>query len=789
MKKSYLLFTFLLCGLHLFAQFKVVFIIQDKTSMKHDDIYIMGPFNNWSRNDAKYKLAVLDNDHKSISLNLSKGKFEYIFFRNKGATSYENKEIGNDQPRSAQINGDTTINTIINQWYDDIDRFKKLLEEEHRDTMRLWLLSTIGQVYCIDQTKLNTDSALWYAQQMQAVLQNIKSSGELSQQAKHYADLKQDIRYRTAEILTSKGMFSQALQLRLQNLEDLEQSGNTDYAYWAMADISNQYLYMKDYEQALNYCYKMKAIVQSGYVFQSQVWKEFFKNKRAESFYLNGFTLAFNGLNKLDSALYYGKQYYELAQNRKDTFALAMVTVNLGNIYSKSGNDDLAFNFYRLGATYAISFELFNMVGEGQLGIARIFKKKGELDSALYYARKSWLTYQTNKDDIETRISGASFDFVEVASLLSQLYKLKNQFDSAYKYLELTVVINDSLYAQEKVRQGQNITFKETLRKQQQEQERIDTRRAYETKLKVYSLVAGVGILLLVAFMLVRNNRQKQKANALLQRQKEKIETTLVELKSTQAQLIQSEKMASLGELTAGIAHEIQNPLNFVNNFSEVNTELITELVEEVDKGNTQEVRAIANDIKDNEEKINHHGKRADAIVKGMLQHSRKSDGVKEPTDINALCDEYLRLSYHGLRAKDKDFNATIKTDFDETIGKINIIPQDIGRVLLNLYNNAFYAINKKKITANGNYKPLVLIQTKKINDKIEIAVKDNGDGISESIKDKIFQPFFTTKPTGDGTGLGLSLSYDIIKAHAGEMKVRTKEGDGSEFIIQLPIV
>jgi len=275
----------------------------------------------------------------------------------------------------------------------------------------------------------------------------------------------------------------------------------------------------------------------------------------------------------------------------------------------------------------------------------------------------------------------------------------------------------------------------------------------------------------------------------------ESLQRALNELKLTQEQLVQSEKMASLGELTAGIAHEIQNPLNFVNNFSEVNKELLTEMSEEIEKGNYDEVKTIAKDVSDNEEKINHHGKRADAIVKGMLQHSRTSSGQKEPTDINALADEYLRLSYHGLRAKDKDFNANIKTEFDESLsadeagnGKINIIPQDIGRVLLNLYNNAFYAVNEKKKQQPDGYDPIVSVNTKKIGDKLLISVKDNGNGIPQKVVDKIFQPFFTTKPTGQGTGLGLSLSYDIIKAHGGEIKVETKEGEGVEFIIQLPI-
>jgi len=293
-------------------------------------------------------------------------------------------------------------------------------------------------------------------------------------------------------------------------------------------------------------------------------------------------------------------------------------------------------------------------------------------------------------------------------------------------------------------------------------------------------LLSVVGIFLIVAFILFRNNRQKQKTNKIL-------ETTLSDLRATQSQLIQSEKMASLGELTAGIAHEIQNPLNFVNNFSEVNDELLKELNAEADKGNLGEVKAIAKDIAFNSEKINHHGKRADAIVKGMLQHSRSSSGQKEPVDINALADEYLRLSYHGLRAKDKSFNANFKTDFDNSLGKINIIPQDIGRVILNLINNAFYAVDEKKKQTGDGYEPTVSISTKRMNGKVEIKVSDNGNGIPQKVLDKIFQPFFTTKPTGQGTGLGLSLSYDIVKAHGGELKVGTEEGEGSEFIIWLP--
>ena len=277
----------------------------------------------------------------------------------------------------------------------------------------------------------------------------------------------------------------------------------------------------------------------------------------------------------------------------------------------------------------------------------------------------------------------------------------------------------------------------------------------------------------------------KQKEEIAVQR--DGLRQALEELKSTQAQLVQREKMASLGELTAGIAHEIQNPLNFVNNFSEVNTELLKEMKSELQAGNHKDAIAIANSISDNEQKIIHHGKRADAIIKGMLLHSRSSSIEREPTDINTLADEYLRLAYHGLRAKDKDFNVVIKTDFDKSIGDINIIPQDMGRAILNLITNAFYAVTEKKKQAGNTYEPTVSIGTRRTNDKVEIRVADNGGGIPQKILDKIFQPFFTTKPTGQGTGLGLSLSYDIVKAHGGELSVETKESEGAEFVIQLP--
>ena len=434
-------------------------------------------------------------------------------------------------------------------------------------------------------------------------------------------------------------------------------------------------------------------------------------------------------------------------------------------IYEETENkESLASIYNRLGNTY---IEL------GKLQLARSYIEKGlQLSSSIninYYLKDSY-------------------------SSLAYLDSLQGNFKQALDHYKKFILYRDSLGNEEntkkmvQTRMEYEFDKKDALARAEQARKDAEARRVKNIQ---YFTIAGLAILVLailgIAFIQWKNSKQKQKANLLLKKEKEKVERTLSELKSTQAQLIQSEKMASLGQLTAGIAHEIQNPLNFVNNFSEVNKELLLEMNEEIDKGNITDVKAIARNIISNEEKINHHGKRADAIVKGMLQHSRSSNGVKESTDINALADEYLRLAYHGLRAKDKSFNATMKTDFDQSIGRINIIPQDIGRVILNLINNAFYAVDEKRKQQSENYEPTVSVTTKKTGDKISVTVSDNGNGIPEKQVDKIFQPFFTTKPTGQGTGLGLSLSYDTIRAHRGEIKVQTTEGNGAEFCIELP--
>ena len=448
----------------------------------------------------------------------------------------------------------------------------------------------------------------------------------------------------------------------------------------------------------------------------------------------------------------------------------------LGQLEYHMGNFKASMEAFTNGKKWAIYYSDYTnlCVIHGDISIFYDAQKQTDstlknADLAIFYGKK-----------INSRIG-----LLKIYEFLSSYYDKKDPA-KALNYLKEYNAVRESLYGTKNMQAMQNLVVAEA----QRQQEIIEVEKAYQNKIKMYALLGGLIVLLLVAVMFYRNSVNQKKSRILLQQQKNELEQSLRQLKTTQTQLVQAEKMASLGELTAGIAHEIQNPLNFVNNFAELNAELIDELATEANKGNLEEVKLLAKDIKENETKINHHGKRADAIVKNMLQHSRKTSGQKELTDINALCDEYLRLSYHGLRAKDKSFNAEFETKFDATLAPINVVPQDIGRVILNLINNAFYAVNERqKKEQDSGYKPQVTLTTSKQGDQVVIEVADNGTGMTEQVKEKIFQPFFTTKPTGEGTGLGLSLSYDIVtKGHGGTMEVLTREGEGSKIIVRLPL-
>jgi two-component system NtrC family sensor kinase len=490
--------------------------------------------------------------------------------------------------------------------------------------------------------------------------------------------------------------------------------------------------------------------------------------------------------NMPDSAIVIARLELKIATgqhgNVRNYGDLQMAYGDYGEALIDANKPDSALVYYRLA--YQLIKHHVKSVSMSYMenNVAVAYLKTGKPDSAAKYGLKAY------QDALKTNY----WEFkANAAGTLAQLYDGRDNKKSLF-YLRVQMTAKDSINATEKARQFNMIAERD----RQHDEELKATQENFNARVHLYIVIGAATVLLVIGIILWRNNRRQKHSNLLLSEQKEEISAqrdqlseAFNELKTTQAQLVQREKMASLGELTAGIAHEIQNPLNFVNNFSEVNAEMIDELKEELKSGNLAGALTIADDIGDNEKKIGHHGKRADSIVKGMLEHSKAGTGEKVPTDINALADEFLKLSYHGLRAKDKSFNAELTTHFDDLLPKISIAQQDIGRVLLNLFNNAFYAVNQKQKIAENDYKPEVTVTTSTEKNNLIIKVKDNGNGIPEAVKDKIMQPFFTTKPTGEGTGLGLSLSYDIVvKGHGGSITVNSVEGKGSEFIIQLPV-
>jgi two-component system, NtrC family, sensor kinase len=580
--------------------------------------------------------------------------------------------------------------------------------------------------------------------------------------------------YNLTVIYSRLANFEMAIKTALEGLNLAELINDSKWRVLMNFQLGEVYLFMRDTEKGENYFIKSLKLAED------------VKDKDGMAHALGGLGETYDDREQWDSARYFFEKQLQLSIEMNDPRGILQNNLDILTVKEKAGNYKDVFK-----GIYSLKQQFIQLGQAGYLpGVHSVLANShlhtGNADSALHYA---FLSLNAEKR------SGRVINVGEINKTIAEAYAMKNNFKEAYKYQDIFSKYMDSLNITNAINKASAQKFSFDLEKKQSQislltkNEELVRRQNKQQKIVLAGTLAGLLLLIGFSILLWRNNRSKQKAYNKLEQQQEA-------LKATQAQLIQSEKMASLGELTAGIAHEIQNPLNFVNNFSEVNTELVDELQQELKAGKIDDALAISNNIKDNEQKINHHGKRADAIVKGMLQHSRSSSGIKEPTDINALADEYLRLAYHGLRAKDKSFNTTMKTDFDENlsadeagIGKISIIPQDIGRVLLNLYNNAFYVVTEKKKQQQVGYEPTVSVSTRKINSKAEIKVADNGNGIPQKVLDKIFQPFFTTKPTGQGTGLGLSMSYDIVKAHGGEIKVNTREGEFTEFVIQLPIL
>ena len=593
------------------------------------------------------------------------------------------------------------------------------------------------------------------------------------------------------------GDYAASLEYLFKFLEFSQQTCNQEAESLSYYHLGVTYKYLGDYERALNYLLQGQSLSQPGFITNSisialsskQIGLIYFENgdfTNAENYYQQALKLTREGgdkwgeagcldniglihfkLKDFDKAVEFCCEALAISQPVGDKKGESNALFNLGNIYRELADYDKATIYYNTS-----------------LAIRKDIKdKRGQAEIMLFLADlqlRQNITEQLRVEVIELFDKVLQIgEEVKALDLLAKIHlgyyeacKRFNLYEAALTHIEAYISLFKQIHTNTLNQRIQHLEISYKVENAKKEAE-IYRLRNIE-----------------LAGLYEESEKQKQEIEV----RKKIAEDSLIELKATQKQLIQSEKMASLGELTAGIAHEIQNPLNFVNNFSEVNKELLTEMKDEMDKGNLEDAKEIANDVIANEQKINHHGKRAGDIVKGMLQHSRNSSiSIKEPTDINKLADEYLRLAYNGLRAKDKSFNATLKTKYDKSIGNINIIPQDIGRVLLNLINNAFYAVNEKqkaeslKHEAESKmYEPTVSVIIKKEGDKIIISVKDNGNGIPQKVVDKIFQPFFTTKPTGKGTGLGLSLSYDIVKAHGGEVKVETREGEGATFIIQL---
>ncbi len=662
----------------------------------------------------------------------------------------------------------------------DIDRLRRGLLIAENDTAKLVMLSLITEAY----NEIRPDSTLYFAEELLALSRKLKlrlnEAYALDQKAYAYLNM---------------GNYPNSLQTYLAGLslaEDPESEENVLPQHYL---LPNRFLKppVSAHTQRLVILARITHYIgilygttnnfkrELYYYFKAKDLTEQVGNLSALCPIYSTMGRAYLSLKNTDSALICEQNSYDLAMSTGYKKYLGSILLNFGRIQATLGNKKDAIGFFRRAVDTSIEQKYLRGAVASYLQLAELYKGTDKQDSVFDCIKSAFeLAKYQNVPSLLLRCYGA----------LSGYYASLKKADSVIKYQGLIIKLNDSIFNSKQTQLFQTIDFDEEKRRQEQ----IVQQKEYASKIRIYLLATALAIVFLVAFLLYRNNRRKKLANALLTRQKEKVEQALKELRNTQNQLIQSEKMASLGQLTAGIAHEIQNPLNFVNNFSDLNVELIEEMNVELKVGNPDAAANISRDISQNEQKINYHGKRADIIVKSMLQHSQ-GKGVIELTDVNALAEEYLKLAYHGFRAKDKSMSSalgvssiTIRTDFDPFIGEVYINAQDIGRVCLSLYNNAFYAVASKKNQRSDPFEPVVLVSTKLVDHHVEMRVKDNGVGIPPKNLDKIFNPFFTTKPTGEGTGLGLSLAYDIVKAHAGELTVTSVEGEGSEFVIRMPV-
>ncbi|QHJ09494.1 ATP-binding protein [Hymenobacter busanensis] len=622
-----------------------------------------------------------------------------------------------------------------------LDKLMRQAQLPMPDSSRVLLLCQISDQYWA----LRTDSAGAYARRALALARRI-----------HYRHGEGEALNRLGAALRESNL-AQALELFQQSLHVAESIHDRALQAQNLRSIGIIYVYLRDRHQGMSYYFRALRIGQA------------LQDERRMVIELSNIGLGYDLFNQVDSARYYQEQAYALAQRLHTP--TNYILYGLGQVARKQGRTAQALDFYRRSIAESRQIGHERGANFAYVGLATLYQQLGRPDSSIYYARLGCRAAQSN---------GFLRGVLNASTLLTQNFQAKGPADSTLKYQSLVLAMKDTLFGQEKVMHLQSIDYNARERARQAAADQA----ALKTRYRTYALLAGVVALLLLVGLLARHERQQRQTNAALQE-------SLAELKATQFQLVQREKMAFLGELTAGVAHELQNPLGFVKQFAAVSTDLIDEIngAQRLARDGKLE-REILDGLKQNLLNISQHGQRATAIIKGMLEHSRTGTAQREAADLNALAQENLRLAYEGLRNHDPQFNATLTTHFDEHLAPTPVVAQDLGRVLLNLCTNALYAVRQRQQQGNEpGYTPEITVTTRRAFDTVTIRVRDNGTGIPESVKAKIFQPFFTTKPVGEGTGLGLSLSHDIVSTgHGGTLVVESQEGEGTEFVITLPL-
>jgi signal transduction histidine kinase len=650
-----------------------------------------------------------------------------------------------------EVNGQATNDSITN-----------LLSNVKHDTSKVMMLEQISKSFW----NSDLENALKYAQE------GLKLANEIN-----FDKGKSRCLNRIGGIYGRMGQHQKGLQTLFEASRLAKEINDIEGYTRAKINMGVIYGEQLDNNKAID-CYK-----------EATRYSQKIKNKELYLLSLMNIGAEYVPLGQYDSAQYYTKKSYDLAIEQKSR-EIDILLYNLGNINFKKKNYDKALTFFKASSKHSKDFENNRFLSLSYYMIAKTFNIKSQLDSSLFYAQLSnKLALKSNNPEI----------VYESYRLLFELFENSNP-KLALDYLKKSSIAKDSLYNINKNLEIQKLTFNEKILEKELEFSKIELKNKQILAL----ILSALAIFIIVSINLYILNKNKTKLNRILTSQKTQIEQQKIELQNsleklrvTQKQLMLQEKLASLGELTAGIAHEIQNPLNFVNNFGELSQEMVIELdelIEKNDEKDKSEIKEILNDLKTNIGKITSHGNRASSIVKNMLEHSRGNKSEMTLVNINKLADEYLRLSYHGMRAKDQNFNSDYDIKIDESLKPIKAYGGDISRAILNILNNAFYAVNEKnRSKTDDDYKPKVVIKTNRttISNKefAEIIIEDNGSGIPDEIKQKIFQPFFSTKPSGQGTGLGLSLSREIVETgHNGTLEVESEKGMGTKFIIRLPI-